>query len=60
MQYNTIPIIVLNWNMSRFNELAENHEEMIKFKDEHKRRNERLLKENAKLRKDNETLFSGI
>ncbi|XP_077968422.1 coiled-coil domain-containing protein 89-like [Styela clava] len=42
----------------RFNELAENHEEMIKFKDEHKRRNEILMEQNAKLLKENKSLFS--
>lgn len=42
----------------RFNELAENHEEMIKFKDEHKRRNQLLMEQNANLLKENKTLFS--
>lgn len=43
----------------RFNELAENHQELIKFKDQYKIENERLRQENAKLKDDNEKLFSG-
>lgn len=43
----------------RFNELAENHQELIKFKDQYKAENDRLRKENAKLKEDNEQLFSG-
>lgn len=43
----------------RFNELAENHQELIKFKDQYKIENERLRKENEKLKQDNERLFSG-
>ena len=42
----------------RFNELADNHQELIKFKDEYKIQNEILKKENAKLKADNERLFS--
>ena len=43
---------------ARFNELAENHDEMIKIKDDYKRRNVSLQEENAKLREDNAKLFS--
>lgn len=43
----------------RFNELADNHAELIKFKDQYKCENEVLRKENAKLKEDNERLFSG-
>lgn len=43
----------------RFNELADNHQELIKFKDQYKYENEMLRKENAKLKEDNERLFSG-
>lgn len=42
----------------RFNELADNHQELIKFKDQYKIENEVLRKENAKLKEDNEKLFS--
>ena len=42
----------------RFEDLASNHEELIKFKDEYKRQNELLRAENAKLKQDNENLFS--
>ncbi|XP_067936564.1 coiled-coil domain-containing protein 89-like [Watersipora subatra] len=42
----------------RFNELAENHQELIKFKDQYKIENESLKRENAKLKADNEKLFS--
>ena len=43
---------------ARFNELAENHDEMIKIKDDYKRRNASLQEQNAKLREDNAKLFS--
>lgn len=43
---------------ARFNDLAENHSELIKFKDEYKRQNELLCQENAKLKDDNNKLFS--
>ncbi|XP_002741590.1 coiled-coil domain-containing protein 89-like [Saccoglossus kowalevskii] len=43
----------------RFHELADNHEEMIRFKDEYKRQNEQLRLENAQLKDENERLFSG-
>ena len=43
----------------RFNELADNHQELIKFKDQYTYENEMLRKENAKLKDDNERLFSG-
>ncbi|XP_033639262.1 coiled-coil domain-containing protein 89-like [Asterias rubens] len=42
----------------RFFELAENHEEMIRIKDDYKHRNEELVKENAHLRSENTNLFS--
>ncbi|XP_052811926.1 coiled-coil domain-containing protein 89-like [Mya arenaria] len=42
----------------RFNDLASNHEEMIKFKDEYKRVNAELRKENDRLRDENAKLFS--
>ena len=42
----------------RFMELASNHEEMIRIKDEYKNRNKDLMKENAKLKEDNARLFS--
>lgn len=42
----------------RFNELAENHSEMIKIKDDYKRRNHDLMQENSKLKEDNARLFS--
>lgn len=43
----------------RFNELADNHQELIKFKDQYKIENEILRQENSKLKSDNERLFSG-
>jgi len=43
----------------RFNELAENHEEIIKFKDAYKARNAELEAENKQLKADNKRLFSG-
>ncbi|XP_071956550.1 coiled-coil domain-containing protein 89-like [Antedon mediterranea] len=43
---------------TRFNELAENHVEMIRFKDEYKQQNERLREENSRLIKENKNLFS--
>ena len=42
----------------RFHDLASNHEEMIKFKDEYKRVNKELREENARLRDENSKLFS--
>ncbi|XP_012861681.1 coiled-coil domain-containing protein 89 [Echinops telfairi] len=42
----------------RFMTLAANHELMIRFKDEHKQQNVKLKEENAKLRLENNTLFS--
>ncbi|NXA48260.1 CCD89 protein, partial [Nothocercus julius] len=42
----------------RFMQLADNHEKMIRFKDEHKKHNMQLLEENKHLRQENETLFS--
>ncbi|NXD09581.1 CCD89 protein, partial [Nothocercus nigrocapillus] len=42
----------------RFMQLADNHEKMILFKDEHKKHNMQLLEENKHLRQENETLFS--
>ena len=42
----------------RWHELAENHDEMIKIKDDYKRRNVDLTAENARLREDNAKLFS--
>ena len=42
----------------RFNELAENHEEMIRFKDEYKHQNVELRKQNAQLKDENSKLFS--
>ena len=43
---------------ARFSDLAHNHEEMIKIKDEYKHRNKELMKENARLLDDNNRLFS--
>ena len=42
----------------RFNDLASNHEELIKYKDEYKRVNIELRRENELLREDNARLFS--
>ncbi|XP_038044637.1 coiled-coil domain-containing protein 89-like [Patiria miniata] len=42
----------------RFNELAENHEEMIRIKDDYKHKNEELRAENSRLRDENSRLFS--
>ncbi|XP_048756997.1 coiled-coil domain-containing protein 89-like [Ostrea edulis] len=43
----------------RFDELASNHQEMIKIKDEYKRSNQDLRQENSRLRDENARLFSG-
>ncbi|KAJ7320039.1 hypothetical protein JRQ81_019550 [Phrynocephalus forsythii] len=42
----------------RFMDLAANHEDMIHFKDEHKRQNMQLREENQRLRLENQGLFS--
>ncbi|GFN84107.1 coiled-coil domain-containing protein 89 [Plakobranchus ocellatus] len=42
----------------RFNQLAANHEEMIRIKDEYKRVNKDLVEENARLKDENSRLFS--
>ncbi|XP_025049429.1 coiled-coil domain-containing protein 89, partial [Alligator sinensis] len=42
----------------RFMDLAANHEDMIYFKDEHKRQNMQLREENKRLREENQSLFS--
>ncbi|XP_044298384.1 coiled-coil domain-containing protein 89 [Varanus komodoensis] len=42
----------------RFMDLAANHEDMIHFKDEHKRQNMQLREENRRLRQENQSLFS--
>ncbi|XP_074837461.1 coiled-coil domain-containing protein 89 [Carettochelys insculpta] len=42
----------------RFMDLAANHEDMIRFKDEHKQQNMLLREENKHLRQENESLFS--
>lgn len=42
----------------RFMDLASNHEDMIHFKDEHKRQNMQLRDENRRLRQENQSLFS--
>lgn len=44
---------------ARFDDLASNHQELIKIKDEYKRSNKDLRQENSRLRDDNERLFSG-
>ncbi|CAI5773451.1 Hypothetical predicted protein [Podarcis lilfordi] len=41
----------------RFMDLAANHEDMIHFKDEHKRQNLQLREENHRLRVENQNLF---
>ncbi|XP_078084322.1 coiled-coil domain-containing protein 89 [Mustelus asterias] len=41
----------------RFMDLAFNHQEIIKFKDEYKSQNEELRKENEKLQRENESIF---
>ena len=43
---------------ARFYDLAQNHEEMIKIKDDYKMRNKELMLENARLLDDNKRLFS--
>ncbi|XP_006118419.1 coiled-coil domain-containing protein 89 [Pelodiscus sinensis] len=42
----------------RFMDLAANHEDMIRFKDEHKQQNMLLREENKRLRQENQSLFS--
>lgn len=42
----------------RFSALAENHEEMIKIKDEYKCSNRTLITENERLKHENEAKFS--
>ncbi|KFQ76955.1 Coiled-coil domain-containing protein 89, partial [Phoenicopterus ruber ruber] len=42
----------------RFMDLANNHEKMIQFKDEHRKRHMQLWEENKRLRQDNEALVS--
>ncbi|CAH1789596.1 unnamed protein product [Owenia fusiformis] len=42
----------------RFDDLASNHQELIKFKDEYKKQNEFLRQENARLIDENSRLFS--
>ncbi|NWW28020.1 CCD89 protein, partial [Falcunculus frontatus] len=42
----------------RFMDLAKNHEKMIQFKNEHKKRHMQLWEENKRLRQDREALFS--
>ncbi|NWW10569.1 CCD89 protein, partial [Oreocharis arfaki] len=42
----------------RFMDLAKNHEKMIQFKNEHKKRHMQLWEENKHLRQDREALFS--
>ncbi|XP_069110635.1 coiled-coil domain-containing protein 89-like isoform X2 [Argopecten irradians] len=44
---------------ARFDDLASNHQEMIKIKDEYKRSNKDLREENAHLRNENTRIFSG-
>lgn len=42
----------------RFMDLASNHRELINFKDEYKQKSAELMKENKRLREENEKLFS--
>ncbi|KAG9351922.1 hypothetical protein JZ751_023173 [Albula glossodonta] len=42
----------------RFLDLAANHQELVKFKDEYKRQNTKLTEENKRLHEENESLFS--
>ena len=42
----------------RFMDLANNHEKMIQFKDDHRKRHMQLWEENKRLRQENEALFS--
>lgn len=42
----------------RFMDLAKNHEKMIQFKNEHKKRHMQLWEENKRLRQEREALFS--
>ncbi|NXE90359.1 CCD89 protein, partial [Menura novaehollandiae] len=42
----------------RFMDLANNHEKMIQFKNEHKKRHMQLWEENKRLRQEREALFS--
>ncbi|XP_033761340.1 coiled-coil domain-containing protein 89-like [Pecten maximus] len=44
---------------ARFDDLASNHQEMIKIKDEYKRANRDLREENSRLRDENARIFSG-
>ncbi|XP_044167691.1 coiled-coil domain-containing protein 89-like isoform X5 [Acropora millepora] len=44
----------------RFAVLNQNHEELIKIKDEYKRENEKLRVENGCLKKENEGLFASV
>ena len=44
--------------LDRFNTLDQNHNEMIKLKDEYKLQNEELRQENERLMKENQSLFS--
>ncbi|KAI1903544.1 hypothetical protein AGOR_G00028280 [Albula goreensis] len=41
----------------RFLDLAANHQELVKFKDEYKRQNTKLTEENKRLHEENESLF---
>ncbi|XP_064647873.1 coiled-coil domain-containing protein 89-like [Lineus longissimus] len=51
---------MMQFNMlsKRFDDLAGNHEEMIKYKDEYKRQNEFLRRENERILDENKRLFS--
>lgn len=42
----------------RFMDLASNHEKVMQFKDEHRKRHMQLWEENKRLRQENEMLFS--